>query len=75
MTSAATSSTALRQPAIGVAPRHAWAGPALVATARGTMAHRRDCVVVAGKADLRPVGPGDGLAPCKLCDPYGPDDA
>lgn len=50
-------------------------GPALVATARGTMAHRRDCVVVAGKADLRPVGPGDGLAPCKLCDPYGPDDA
>jgi hydrogenase-4 component F len=33
MTSAATSSTALRQPAIGVAPRHAWAGPALVATA------------------------------------------
>jgi hypothetical protein len=39
----------------------------LVATARGTMAHRPDCVVVAGKSGLRTVTPDDGLTPCKLC--------
>lgn len=43
----------------------------LVATARGSMAHRPECVVVAGKLGLRPVGEADGLEPCKLCDPYG----
>jgi hypothetical protein len=43
----------------------------LVATARGTMAHHPSCVVVAGKQDLRSVAPAEGLAPCKLCDPYG----
>ena len=42
----------------------------LVATASGTMAHRPDCVVVAGKTGLRPVSEADGLAPCKLCEPY-----
>ena len=42
----------------------------LVATARGSMVHRADCVVVAGKHDLRAVAATDGLAPCKLCDPY-----
>jgi multisubunit Na+/H+ antiporter MnhG subunit len=60
------------------APRAAAGDPAgggaeaagLVATGRGTMAHRPDCVVVAGKRGLRPVSAGDGLAPCKLCDPY-----
>lgn len=45
-------------------------GPALVATSRGTMAHRPDCVVVAGKSSLRAVGASDGLVACKLCDPY-----
>ena len=45
-------------------------GAALVATEKGTMAHRADCVIVAGKNDLRPVSPADGLAPCKLCEPY-----
>jgi multisubunit Na+/H+ antiporter MnhG subunit len=45
-------------------------GAALVATEKGTMAHRPECVVVAGKNDLRPVSPADGLAPCKLCEPY-----
>lgn len=45
-------------------------GQPLVATERGTMAHRTDCVVVAGKTDLRAVSPADGLAPCKLCEPY-----
>jgi hypothetical protein len=43
---------------------------ALVATGKGTMAHRPDCVVVAGKVGLRAVSAGDGLASCKLCDPY-----
>lgn len=42
----------------------------LVATGKGTMAHRPDCVVVAGKNGLRAVSEGDGLASCKLCDPY-----
>ena len=46
---------------------------ALVATARGSMAHRPDCAVVAGKTDLRPVDPEEGLSPCKLCDPYEDD--
>lgn len=43
----------------------------LVATARGTMAHEAGCVVVAGKQGLRAVTEADGLAPCKLCEPYG----
>jgi hypothetical protein len=42
----------------------------LVATAQGSMAHRPECAVVAGKRDLRRVADTDGLAPCKLCDPY-----
>ena len=42
----------------------------LVATGKGTMAHRPDCVVVAGKSGLRAVSADDGLASCKLCDPY-----
>ncbi|MBA2280512.1 MAG: hypothetical protein H0W25_04645 [Acidimicrobiia bacterium] len=42
----------------------------LVATERGSMAHRPECVVVAGKIGLRAVSASEGLAPCKLCDPY-----
>lgn len=39
-----------------------------VATQHGTMAHRPDCVVVAGKSGLRTVDPGrDDLPLCKLC--------
>lgn len=45
----------------------------LVATGRGTMAHRPGCVVVAGKADLHPVRVDDGLTPCKLCEPFTQD--
>lgn len=48
----------------------AMAAVVLVATARGSMAHRPDCVVVAGKSGLRQVTTADGLAPCKLCGPY-----
>jgi hypothetical protein len=50
-------------------PNGAAAGD-LMATGKGTMAHRPDCVVVAGKPGLRRVSPEDGLLPCKLCDPY-----
>lgn len=57
-------------PAVG-GPATAANGRALVATERGSMAHRPECVVVAGKADLRSVSATDGLAPCKLCEPYG----
>ena len=42
----------------------------LVATNKGTMAHRSDCVVVAGKPGLRRVSADDGLESCQLCDPY-----
>ena len=42
----------------------------LVATLRGSMAHRTECAVVSGKGDLRPVTADDGLAPCKMCEPY-----
>ena len=42
---------------------------ALVATAKGTMAHRPDCSVVAGKRGLRKVTAADNLTPCKLCNP------
>ena len=53
----------------GVSPNGAAAGD-LVATGKGTMAHRPDCVVVAGKPGLRRVAPDEGLVSCKLCDPY-----
>ncbi len=42
----------------------------LVATAQGTMAHRTTCAVVSGKKGLRRVSESDGLAPCKMCEPY-----
>ena len=42
----------------------------LLATAQGTMAHRPGCAVVAGKPGLRQVTEADGLAPCKLCEPF-----
>jgi multisubunit Na+/H+ antiporter MnhG subunit len=45
--------------------------PGLVATARGTLAHRPDCSVLAGKAGLRRVAPAAGLAACRICLPDG----
>ncbi len=45
------------------------AGDALVATTRGSMVHRPDCVVVAGKANVSPVDDIGSRIPCKLCDP------
>ncbi len=50
--------------------RRTTAASPFVATARGSMWHRADCAVVAGREDLHAVGPdGDGLQPCALCDP------
>ena len=44
----------------------------LVATKTGTMMHRRDCVAVDGRDNLRSVtATTPGLTPCKLCDPLG----
>jgi hypothetical protein len=53
----------------GASPNGSPAGD-LVATGKGTMAHRPDCVVVAGKSGLRRVTADDGLTSCKLCEPY-----
>jgi hypothetical protein len=50
-------------------------GPAVgafVTTARGSMFHRPDCVIVKGRSDLQQVtGDEKGLKPCKICDPLG----
>lgn len=54
-------------PTVGVR-RTLVAAPALVATAKGTMMHRPNCVIVAGKEGLRAVDESAGLAPCKLCE-------
>jgi hypothetical protein len=41
-----------------------------VATENGSIFHRQDCTVVAGRTDLRRIDPErDGLAPCRICDP------
>jgi len=47
----------------------------LVATTKGTMAHRPECVVVAGKSGLRRVAADEGLMSCKLCEPYSDSEA
>ncbi|HVM05944.1 MAG TPA: hypothetical protein VM242_12300 [Acidimicrobiales bacterium] len=44
--------------------------PVLVATGSGTLARRPEGRAVAGKPGVRPVAAADGLAPCRLCDPY-----
>jgi hypothetical protein len=45
---------------------------AFVTTARGSMFHRPDCVIVKGRSDLQQVtGDEKGLKPCKICDPLG----
>ncbi|MDT7546181.1 MAG: hypothetical protein QOE99_2291 [Actinomycetota bacterium] len=42
----------------------------LVATATGTMIHRPDCAVVAGRSNLRAASPDEpGLTACGLCEP------
>ena len=44
-------------------------GELLVATPRGSMVHRSDCVIVADKHDLRTIDDIGDLVPCKLCEP------
>jgi hypothetical protein len=45
-------------------------GAALVATASGTMFHRPDCPVVAGREGVRPVrADAPGYKPCRICEP------
>jgi hypothetical protein len=47
-------------------------GTSFVATAKGTMFHRPDCPVVAGRKDLKRVSAdAKGLEPCRMCDPLG----
>jgi hypothetical protein len=49
---------------------HATGNGSFVATEKGTMFHKSDCVVVQGREDLRSVEPGaKGLEPCKICEP------
>ena len=49
-------------------------GKPFVATANGSMLHRPDCAVVAGRQDLHKVSAtGDGLQPCGLCAPLVPE--
>ena len=45
----------------------------LVATARGSMVHRSDCVVVEGKSGVHTVEDAGDFAPCKLCEPFAID--
>ncbi len=47
----------------------------LVATATGSMMHRPDCTVVAGRSGLKPAKADSGLRPCGLCDPLSADSA
>jgi len=52
------------------AQAHASGNGSFVATEKGSMFHRPDCVVVRGRDDLRAVEPGaPGLEPCKICEP------
>jgi hypothetical protein len=54
----------------GVATVGGTAAATYVATENGSIFHRQDCTVVAGRTDLRRVDPDrDGLAPCRICDP------
>lgn len=49
---------------------HATGNGSFVATEKGTMFHRADCVVVKGRDDLRTVDPNaEGFEPCKICEP------
>lgn len=56
----------------GAATAGAEANGAFVATEKGTMFHRPDCVVVSNRSDIRSVNAGTaGLEPCRICDPLG----
>ncbi|HSV39963.1 MAG TPA: hypothetical protein VLI04_14490 [Nocardioidaceae bacterium] len=44
-------------------------GSEFVVAGDGTTLHRRDCDLIAGRADLKPATANAGLAPCRLCKP------
>jgi hypothetical protein len=47
-------------------------GDMFVVTSGGTMYHRPDCKLVAGRSDLREITDAEpGLKPCKICNPEG----
>lgn len=55
--------------------RSARSNGSFVATKGGSMFHRPDCPVVAGRTDLRKVGAEGDLEPCRMCDPLGAETA
>lgn len=56
--------------AAGSAKVSATGNGSYVVTEKGTMFHKPDCVVVAGRDDLRAVEPdAEGFEPCRICDP------
>lgn len=67
--SSPTATAVLDQPAFDETPTGI---PAFVATTSGSMMHRPDCPVVAGRDNLRPATPADGLKPCGICRPLDP---
>ena len=69
-TAPAVVAPAVTTPAAPVAPVARDAATPFVATSKGTMFHRPECTVVAGKTELRRVtGDEAGMTPCKICDP------
>jgi hypothetical protein len=66
----ATGAAAAGGPANGTPAPMLNGRPSLVATATGTMLHRPDCAVVAGRSNLRAASPDEaGLTACGLCEP------
>jgi hypothetical protein len=47
--------------------------PSLVTTRTGSLVHRPDCAIVAGRDDLKPVtgAQAASMKPCRMCDPLG----
>ena len=59
--------------AIASATENGTTGSRLVATEKGSLFHRADCQVVAGKDNLRVVQRDDpALRPCQICQPVAP---
>jgi hypothetical protein len=57
------------------AGRSAGSNGSFVATKGGSMFHRPECPVVAGRDDLRKVSAEGDLEPCRMCDPLGAEPA
>jgi hypothetical protein len=69
-----TPATSASENGSGVAPRNPTApalgpAPALFVTSRGTMLHRADCRMLAGRANVRLATTTAGLKPCGMCRP------